>query len=379
MSVPFARLGRLGNRTIHLPVPLAERDLSKSLTDARRRGSFRRLDDPNVQRNGRRVSQAINSKKFLIAIDPMNPPAGLERAVVAIGNFDGAHLGHRAVIERTRRLAAELGAPSAALTFEPHPADFFAGGPVVFRLTPQTIKIRALERFGLDGAIILSFDARLAGLSAEEFVAQMLVARLNVAAVVIGWDFHFGKGRAGSPTFLKEAGARHGFRVDIIDKIGVIEASDAEAVSSTAIRRALEAGDVEAAARLLGRDYMVAGVVIAGRKLGRTLGVPTANIALEASNRLAHGVYAVEVFVGGARYGGVASFGTRPSVDDGPPLLETFLFDFDGDLYGRMIEVAFVKRIRSEAKFDSLEALTAEMERDKQKARAILAARAASA
>jgi riboflavin kinase / FMN adenylyltransferase len=325
------------------------------------------------------VSQAINSKKFLIAIDPTSPPAGLECAVVAIGNFDGAHLGHRAVIERTRRLAAELGAPSAALTFEPHPADFFAGGPVVFRLTPQTIKIRALERFGLDGAIILSFDARLAGLSAEEFVAQMLVARLNVAAVVIGWDFHFGKGRAGSPTFLKEAGARHGFRVDIIDKIGVIEASDAEAVSSTAIRRALEAGDVEAAARLLGRDYMVAGVVIAGRKLGRTLGVPTANIALEASNRLAHGVYAVEVFVGGARYGGVASFGTRPSVDDGPPLLETFLFDFDGDLYGRMIEVAFVKRIRSEAKFDSLEALTAEMERDKQKARAILAARAASA
>jgi riboflavin kinase / FMN adenylyltransferase len=324
------------------------------------------------------VPQASKPRKFLIAADPGRPPVGLERAVIAIGNFDGAHLGHRAVIDRTKRLAAELEAPSAVLTFEPHPADFFAGRPVVFRLTPKGVKARALEQFGLDGAIVLTFDANLAALSAEAFVSQVLVERLDVAAVVVGWDFHFGKGRSGSPAFLKEAGARHGFRVDIIDKV---EASESEMapISSTTIRRALEAGDVEGAARLLGRDYAIVGTVIPGQKLGRTLGVPTANIALEPSNRLAHGIYAVEVFVEGARFGGVASYGTRPTVDDGPPLLETFLFDFEGDLYGRAIEVAFIKRIRGERKFDSLDALVAEMGRDKEKARAILAARAASA
>ena len=320
--------------------------------------------------SGRGVSQLSKPNRFVIAVDPKGPPAGLERAVFAIGNFDGAHLGHRAVIERTKRLAAELGAPSAVLTFEPHPADFFAGRPVVFRLTPAAVKARALAEFGLDGAVILTFNAALAALSAEEFVSKVLVGRLDVAAVVIGWDFHFGKARSGSPAFLKEAGARHGFRVDIIDKVDIPDGE--EAISSTAIRRALEAGDVETAARFLGRDYAVEGTVIPGQKLGRTLGVPTANIALEPSNRLAFGIYAVEVFVEGARYGGVASFGTRPTVDDGAPLLETFLFDFDGDLYGRTIEVAFVKRIRGEQKFDSLEALVAEMDRDKEKARAIL-------
>jgi len=244
-----------------------------------------------------------------LALDPKGPPTGLKGAVLAIGNFDGAHLGHRAVIERTQQLAAELAAPSAILTFEPHPADFFAGRPVAFRLTPQAAKARALEAFGLDGAVVLTFDAKLAALSAEAFVSQVLVGRLGVAAVVIGRDFHFGKGRAGSPAFLKEAGARYGFRVDIIEKVEAAEG--AEAISSTAIRRALEAGDVEGAARLLGRDYTIVGAVIAGRKLGRELGVPTANIALEPSNRLAYGVYAVEVRVDGRRYGGVASYGTR--------------------------------------------------------------------
>src|SRR5208283_1471355 len=170
--------------------------------------------------------------------------------------------------------------------------------------------------------------------------------------------------RSGSPAFMKQAGARYGFRVEVIPKIEAAEGSGTQAVSSTAIRRALEAGDVEAAARFLGRDYAVLGAVVPGRKLGRALGVPTANIALEPTNRLAHGVYAVQVFVDGARFDGVASFGTRPTVDNGPPLLETFLFGFDGDLYGRTIEVAFVRRIRAERKFDSLDALVAEMNRD---------------
>ena len=321
------------------------------------------------------MPQANKARQFVIAVDPERAPEGLARGVFAIGNFDGAHLGHRAVVRRTRELAAELGAPGAVLTFEPHPADFFAGAPVVFRLTPKTVKARALEEFGLDGAVILTFDARLAALTAEEFIRDVLVERLGVAAVVIGWDFHFGKRRGGSPAFMQEAGARYGFRVEVIPRIEAAEGAGTQAVSSTAIRRALEAGDVEAASRFLGRDYSVLGVVIPGRKLGRTLGFPTANIALDPANRLAHGVYAVRVFVDGARFDGVASFGTRPTVDDGPPLLETFLFGFDGDLYGRTIEVSFVRRIRGERKFDSLDALVAEMNRDKEKAQAILAGR----
>ena len=324
------------------------------------------------------MSQASNARRFVIAADPTGPPEGLAHGVFAIGNFDGAHLGHRAVIHRTRELAAELGAPSAVLTFEPHPADFFAGKPVVFRLTTKAVKARALQELGLDGAVFLTFDVNLASLTAEEFVREVLVGRLDVAAVVVGWDFHFGKHRSGSPAFMREAGARYGFRVEVIRKIEAPEGFGAQAVSSTAIRRALETGDVEAAARFLGRDYAVSGVVVPGRKLGRTLGVPTANIALEPTNRLAHGVYAVRVFIDGARFDGVASFGTRPTVDDGPPLLETFLFDFDGDLYGKTIEVAFVSRIRAERKFESLEALVAEMNRDKQKARDILAGPGAS-
>ena len=193
--------------------------------------------------------------------------------------------------------------------------------------------------------------------------------------MVVGWDFHFGKGRSGSPAFLLEAGARRGFRVDVIEKVEAADASDAPAVSSTAVRRALETGDVEKAARLLGRPYTIEGKVIAGRKLGRTLGIPTANIALEPTNRLAHGVYAVRAKVDGRGLGGVASFGTRPTIDEGAPLLEVFLFDFSGDLYGKTIEVAFEAYLRPELKFDSLAALKAQMEEDAAQARAFLSRR----
>lgn len=310
---------------------------------------------------------------FIVATDPPTPPQGLAGAVYAIGNFDGAHLGHRAVIERTRRLARELGAASAALTFEPHPVDFFSGRPVVFRLTPKAVKEQALREFGLDGAVFLTFDARLASLTAEEFVRRVLVERLAVRAIVVGWDFHFGKGRGGSPAFLQEAGPRYGFIVDVIEKVA--SAGAGEAVSSTAIRRALEAGDVAAAARLLGRDYSVIGEVIRGEQLGRTLGTPTANIALEATNRLAFGVYAVRAEVDGRRYAGVASFGARPTVArDGAPLLEVHLFEFDDDLYGKTIQVDFIERLRGEEKFSGLPELVAAMERDKSAARGILGA-----
>ncbi len=305
---------------------------------------------------------------FVLATDPMLPPHGLIGAVYAIGNFDGLHLGHQAVIGRAVAIAKERRAPSALLTFEPHPADFFNRRPVVFRLTPPKDKAAICERLGLNGLVVIGFDASLAAMSAEEFITTILVARLRAAAIVVGWDFHFGKGRSGSPTTLAEAGLRHGFRVEIVSKVE----NGVGVVSSSAIRKALEGGDLATAARGLGRNYSVSGKVISGQRLGRTLGVPTANIALEPTNKLAHGVYAVTARFEGRAYPAVASFGTRPTVDDGPPLLEVHLLDFDGDLYGREMEVEFIERIRDELKFDSIPSLVAEMERDKERARAIL-------
>jgi riboflavin kinase/FMN adenylyltransferase len=306
---------------------------------------------------------------FVVATDPVLSPAGLERAVYAIGNFDGLHLGHRAVIDRAVVLARQRLTPSAVLTFEPHPADYFAGRPVVFRLTPPALKASLCEQSGLSGIVFLTFDARLAGLTAEEFVRRVLVERLGVGAVVVGWDFHFGKGRSGGPAFLSDAGARYGFAVDIVDKVREGAGEESVVVSSTAIRRALERGDVAAAAHGLGRAYSVSGRVDSGQK-------PTANIALEPTNRLAHGIYAVRALAGGKSHPAVASFGVRPTVDNGPPVLEVHLLDFDGDLYGQEITVEFIERIREERKFESLDLLVAEMRRDKQKARAILSRQA---
>ena len=312
---------------------------------------------------------------FVLATDPTRPPHGLEGAVYAIGNFDGLHLGHQAVVERAVALASERAAPSAILTFEPHPADFFAGRPVAFRLTPARDKAEICARLGLNGIVFIRFDASLALMSADEFVARVLVARLGATAVVVGWDFHFGKGRSGSPATLAEAGKRHGFAVEIVTKVEAGAGEAARVVSSSAVRKALERGDVAAAARDLGRNYSISGRVISGQRLGRTLGVPTANIALEPTNRLAHGIYAVVARVGGGAFPAVASFGTRPTVDDGAPLLEVHLLDFDGDLYGREMQVEFIERIRDERKFQSIPLLAAEMERDKKRARDILAAR----
>ena len=190
-----------------------------------------------------------STRSFALAIDPARPPAGLERAVYAIGNFDGVHRGHAAVVARTLALAAERRAPAAVLTFEPHPADYFAGRPVVFRLTPLPIKARILRSLGLAGVAALTFDAALAGLSADEFIEQALVARLGVGAVVVGQDFHFGRARGGAPDDLVRAGALLGFAVDIVEKVEAPIDGRAEVVSSSAIRRALERGDVEAAAR----------------------------------------------------------------------------------------------------------------------------------
>ena len=243
---------------------------------------------------------------------------------------------------------------------------------MIFRLTPETSKAEALARIGVDGMVVLPFDARMAALSAEDFVRTILVERLAVAAAVVGYDFHFGHGRAGSPAFLQDAGRRHGFAVDIIDKITADGQGDLTAVSSTAIREALAAGNVRLAARLLGYGYFVVGEVLHGQKLGRTLGFPTANMRLDPSSRLAHGIYAVRVRGPGVDAGGVASYGRRPTFDNGAPLLETYLFDFAGDLYGRTLEVTFVEWIRGEAKFDGIDDLIRAMKGDEARARIAL-------
>ena len=311
---------------------------------------------------------------MILVQDPASPPPGLTGAVVAIGNFDGVHRGHAAVIAQAQALAARLGRPAAALTFEPHPVDYFAGPGTIFRLTPVDEKMRCLARLGLDGLVVLTFDAGLASLSAEDFVREILVKGLGISAAVVGYDFHFGKARGGSPGFLIDAGQRYGFEVEIVEQVVADADGHPEAVHSNAARVALEAGDVARAARLLGHPWFIVGEVVHGQKLGRTLGFPTANVVLDPSCRLRHGIYAVRFSVDGQTFGGVANFGRRPTVTDaGAPLLEVFVFDFDGDLYGKTVEVAFVDWIRGEEKFPGLEALVQAMNRDKDKARALLA------
>lgn len=312
---------------------------------------------------------------FILARDPTSPPSGLEGAVAAIGNFDGLHRGHRGVVARAQALARKLGKPCVLLTFEPHPADVFAGKPVIFRLTPPEAKAAQASRLGLDGMIVLSFNKEFGARPAEDFTRDILAKRLGLSAVVAGYDFRFGAGRKGDAEFLKAEGARLGFAVEIVGRITQDEEGSLEAVSSTATREALEKGDVELARRLLGHPYFVRGVVRHGDKRGRLLGFPTANIALDPSNRLRHGIYAVTMEVDGVVREGAANFGRRPTFDNGPPLLEVFLFDFSGDLYGKEVEVAFFSFIRGEAKFDSIEALIAQMEDDCAKARKILAQR----
>lgn len=309
---------------------------------------------------------------FTVVRDPVSPPAGLDGAVAAIGNFDGLHRGHRGVVARAQALAKKLGKPCVLLTFEPHPADVFAGKPVIFRLTPPGAKAAQASRLGLDGMIVLTFNRELAARPAEAFAREILVERLGLSAVVAGYDFRFGAGRKGDAAFLTAAGERLGFAVEIVDRITQDEEGSLDAVSSTATREALEKGDVALARRLLGHPYFVRGVVRHGDKRGRLLGFPTANIALDPSNRLRHGIYAVTLEADGVARAGAANFGRRPTFDNGPPLLEVFVFDFSGDLYGREVEVAFFGFIRGEEKFESVDALIARMEDDCAMARDIL-------
>ncbi len=299
-----------------------------------------------------------------------NEDAGaLRRAVIAIGNFDGVHRGHRAVIGKAIARARALSVPAAALTLEPHPRSYFRPNDPLFRLTDESQKLRLLAGTGLDGAIVLSFNATLATLPAGDFVERVLVGRFAVSGVVTGFDFHFGKDRGGSPAFLAAEGQARGFPVDIVPALE----DEGRPVSSGTIRMALSAGRVVEATELLGYPWFVSGEVIHGDKRGRDLGFPTANLRLDPACALKHGIYAVRVVLDGKQLDGVASFGRRPTFDNGAALLEVFLFDFAGDLYGRRIDVAFIAWLRPEQRFESADALIAQMGRDGEQARTALA------
>ena len=307
-------------------------------------------------------------KRFLVVRDTA-PDGALRGAVLAMGNFDGVHRGHQAVIAVALERASEFGGPAGVLTFEPHPRDFFHPGEPLFRLTDEPTKLRLLAGAGLDGAVVLTFNAALAATTAEDFVAHILVGRFAISGVIVGFNFHFGKDRTGSPAFLTEQGRKHCFAVDIVPPFEL----DGRPVSSGPIRDALIAGRVTDAAVLLGFPWFVSGKVIHGDKRGRELGFPTANLELDASCGLRHGVYAVRVGVDGRRYDGVANFGRSPMFDSGAVLLEVFLFDFSGDLYGRDIDVVFIDWIREEKLFSSVDELVRNMDNDAAQARAVLA------
>jgi riboflavin kinase/FMN adenylyltransferase len=309
------------------------------------------------------------AEPFVVVRDDSPRVAQFNGAVAAIGNFDGVHRGHRAVIDIAVARAAAVGGPAIAVTFEPHPRKVLRPSDPVFRLTDEKSKLRLLATTGLAGALVLTFDAAFAALTAEQFVTRILVGRLGIRGATIGFDFHFGHERQGSPTFLAEQGVRYGFTVETAPPLE----DEGRPVSSSSIRAALAEGRVVEAAELLGYPWFAAGTVIKGDQRGRGLGFPTANIALDPDCGLKHGIYAVRVGIGGLIRDGVASFGTRPTFDNGAPLLEVHVFDFDGDLYGAPLDVAFIGWIRAEAKFDSAEALVQRMDDDARLARAALA------
>jgi riboflavin kinase / FMN adenylyltransferase len=299
-------------------------------------------------------------------------PESLEGGVLAIGNFDGVHRGHQAVLSRALEIASLEGAPMLALTFEPHPRTVFNPDKPVFRLTPAPLKAKLLESMGFNAVLEYPFDRAFSGRSAEEFIQSILKDWIGVRHVVTGFDFHFGKGREGGPAFLLEAGGRHGFGVTLVD---AFRDENTEVVSSSRIRTLIGEGDVSQAAGLLGYRYTVEAPVIHGKKLGRTIGFPTANMALPSECGLKPGVYAVRFRKqDGMIHDGVASFGYRPTVtDNGAALLETMLFDFSGDLYGQTCSVSFFGFLRPEEKYDGLDPLIAQMNRDVEEARALLA------
>jgi riboflavin kinase/FMN adenylyltransferase len=288
------------------------------------------------------------------------------RCALTIGNFDGVHRGHRALIDRVTAKARELGLTSCVLTFEPHPREFFAREAAPARLTRLRDKLELMEAAGVKRVHIARFDARFAARSATSFIEEVLLRGLGMRWLLVGRDFRFGERRSGDFTTLEDAALRHGFRLEAMSDV----LFEGERVSSSAVRAALKAGDLKGAERLLGHPYTISGRVAHGAKLGRDLGFPTANIVLRRTAPLS-GIFAVEVEgVAGGKKAGVASVGHRPTVNPvAIPLLEAHLFDWDGELYGSHIKVRFLKKLRDEKKYDGLPALRAAIAEDARQAR----------
>jgi len=311
------------------------------------------------------------SSRFLVAESLDGFPAELKGGIVAIGNFDGVHRGHRAVLDAAMGLGHGTHHPVYAMSFEPHPRTVFNPERPVFRLTPPKQKLDMLRVCGLDGALVLPFTREFAGVEADAFVQDILIDTLAISHAVTGYDFHFGRARQGTPDYLRTAGAAHGFGVTIVQRE---EDEGADVISSSRIRDCLGVGDVAQANGLLGYRWFFEAEVRHGDKRGRDLGYPTANLALAGDCPLRHGIYAVRVKAGGQWRDGVASYGRRPTFDNGSAVFEVHLFDFTGDLYGAELRVHLVSYLRGEKKFDGAEALIAQMDLDAAEARAALAA-----
>jgi riboflavin kinase/FMN adenylyltransferase len=304
-------------------------------------------------------------------LTPDSVPESLRGAILALGNFDGFHLGHQAVVSRAVARGHHEQRPVIVATFDTHPVRFFKPDLPPFRLTTLDQRQELFAHAGADAMLVFHFDAALAATSAEDFVADILGRRIGAAALVTGEDFTFGRGRAGNASILRELGAARGIAAETVAPVIL----DGAPVSSSRIRDALAAGDPATATHLLTRPFAVRGPVEHGDARGRALGYPTANLQLGPYQRPAYGIYAVRVRLDdGSEHSGVASLGIRPTFDPPQELLEAFLFDFEGDLYGRTIEVALHAYLRAEAKFETIEALTAQMGDDEMHARRILGA-----
>lgn len=286
--------------------------------------------------------------------------------VATIGNFDGVHRGHQAVLAQLRQQAAHMNLPATLITFEPLPREFFTPQEAPPRLTRLREKLLALQHYGVERVVCLRFDRRLAGLSPEAFIREILVDGMNVKYLVVGDDFRFGEHRAGTFATLQDAGARHGFEVASMHTFRIGD----DRVSSTRIRKALAHGDLLTASLLLGRPYAMSGRIAHGDKRGRTIGFPTANVYLHRASSPVAGVFAVEVEgIADAPVPGVANVGSRPTVDGTRSLLEVHLFDFTDDIYGKYVQVSFLKKLREERRFDSVDALREQIHVDAARAR----------
>jgi len=305
----------------------------------------------------------------LLFRDVAGPSLAPRGSVLCVGAFDGVHLGHRALLARVCDRAATLDLAPLAVSFEPIPREFFARGVPVPRLVSAREKIELLAGGGMQSLLMLRFDEALSAMTAERFIDDVLVGRSGAREIWIGADFRFGHGRRGDVAMLREHGSRRGFTVEVMSDIRIT----GERVSSSAVRAHLGAGEFDDAARLLGRRFSIGGHVVRGQQLGRKLGYPTANIRLGKRTSPVGGIFSVQVHgIAQGPLPGVASLGIRPTVNGTEPLLEAHLFDFDGDLYGRRIDVEFVQKLRDEEKFDDLDALVRQMDRDAEQARATL-------